>query len=507
MSNDSKETWWTKKYQLGEPMDWSGVGDWWNKHGGIAGVVNDYVVKPASTGLGAAFNKADAFFTGSSGTAPAQKGAGTQRPDGGWDMPTTPAPNDAAGNPQVWNYTDKGYVPAPAIVKAKEPLGPLLPGASYTYNEQTNKWDYTPGTLVNSSGAPGRTSATVPLTPEQQMQADIAAEQARIDAEYGKMATDLGSQFVYNEDPAERARKDQALGTISEQGKSAQKAIDDAYKAGIISSQEAAAASQQVRNEQAQYLGSLLTQSGDKIREMNSKVNTHYADQYGSVGAMNPSMGTADDLAALMYRTAPVEAQYASSLGNVTNQQMLNLGDLLKASQMSDQTRLGESLARESGRVSAQYAQQEAARRDDMERAKRQMMLQIEQDKLAAKARLGEKYFDATTGADLRGQAAGREVNAANNTKNSGGLGYVKPANPWSTDVQVFGTDGRSTPFPASFMQASLEDLLNAAASESTVEKKRALYTSQLSEQFGPTIATQIMNTPGYGRYELFPDK
>jgi len=222
---------------------------------------------------------------------------------------------------------------------------------------------------------------------------------------------------------------------------------------------------------------------------------------------MNPSMGTADDLASLMYRTAPVEAQYASSLGNVTNQQMLNLGDLLKASQMSDQTRLGESLARESGRVSAQYAQQEAARRDDMERAKRQMMLQIEQDKLAAKARLGEMYFDATTGADLRGQAAGREVNAANNTKNSGGLGYVKPANPWSTDVQVFGTDGRASIFPSSFMQASLEDLLNAAASEGTVEKKRALYTSQLSEQFGPTVATQIMNTPGYGRNELFPDK
>jgi polyhydroxyalkanoate synthesis regulator phasin len=299
MSDDSNN-WWTKKYQLGKPTDWSSVGDWWNNHGGLVGVINDYAVKPASTGLGAAFNKADAFLTGSSGSAPAQKGAGTQRsvggwtqlPDGNWMPPTAPPTPSTA--PTILPPVDTAITPE----EFDKRLDERTPKAGW----------YADGTPIGDTPyeAPGRSTEAAPLTPEQQMQADIAAEQARIDAEYGKMATDLGSQFVYNEDPAERARKEQALGTISAQGKSAQKAIDDAYKAGIISSQEAAAASQQVRNEQAQYLGSLLTQSGDKIREMNSKVNTHYADQYGSVGAMNPSMGAADDLAALMYRTAPV---------------------------------------------------------------------------------------------------------------------------------------------------------------------------------------------------------
>ena len=157
---------------------------------------------------------------------------------------------------------------------------------------------------------------------------------------------------------------------------------------------------------------------------------------------------------------------------------------------------------------SAQYAQQEAARRDDMERAKRQMMLQIEQDKLAAKARLGEKYFDATTGADLRGQAAGREVNAANDTKNSGGLGYVKPANPWSAQVQTFDDKGaRSEVISASDakvdVDAAIEEIAAMPVSQ-TIKRQR--YLAALRAAF-PNAQTQISTTDGYTPEQLFPDK
>jgi hypothetical protein len=323
---------------------------------------------------------------------------------------------------------------------------------------------------------------------------------SRIDAIYDGM--DLGKYFTYSPDAGAKAAMEQAVKSVSNQGAIAKAAIDNAYAQGIITSNEAAAAAQQARYAQAQMLGQLFQQGGAAVEKMNANNQNSYNNIYGNVGRLGEDNGAASDMAQMLYATSPVEAQYASQLGDIGNSQMLDLGKLLIASQGADQSRLGQALAQENSRIQMQYAKEEQARRDSVEASRRQAEMAREQAKADALGSLLNTQlkteYENGIGMDqkMKGQA---KVDAYNN---GGSGGFVKPT---TSITSVIGSNG-SVPinFSGPGLQTRLDGALAAGNAQPTADAKRNTYYLSLLDAFGQEGADAIVAQAGWSPYEIY---